>query len=101
MGSDDINIHDFGKTIRCKCVFSNDDGNTDPEIVVFKIKTPLGVVSAYTYGSDEEIVRSEAGVYFVDVIVNDYGYWSYRVEGSGGVVGTGEKGFRVRRSSFE
>lgn len=68
---------DKGDLARCTGSFtdSNDSG-VDPSAVYFKATNPLGVQTiSYQYGVDDELVRSAAGVYYVDVNANVAGRW--------------------------
>lgn len=57
----------------------------DPSSVVFKTLAPTSGAEAttYTYGVDAAVVRSSAGVFYLDVTCNARGTWWMQVKGSG------------------
>ena len=69
----------------------------DPASVVFKIRTPAGVVTTLTYGVDAAVVKSATGVYYVDRTLDAKGIWWLQYKGSGasGIQATGEVAVRV------
>lgn len=50
----------------------------DPDTLVFKIFSPAGVTTTYTYADGDEIVRQDAGDYYIDVTPDQAGRWFYR-----------------------
>lgn len=50
----------------------------DPDTLVFKLRSPAGVTTTYTYASGDEIVRQDAGDYYIDVTPTESGRWFYR-----------------------
>lgn len=96
------NVWDYGDLVRVQGSFT--DANSvaqDPTSVYFQIKNPWGSVSAYTYGSNTQVVRSATGVYHVDVSADAVGWWKYRWYSSGAGQASGEGEFRVQESEFD
>ena len=76
--------HAVGTTVRIACNFQDDDGtDIDPDGVVFKVRSPAGTVTTYTYGTDAALVRQNTGDYYVDLVPTDSGRWHYRWVSSG------------------
>lgn len=91
--------YDIGDTRRLTATFTNLAGTeTDPSTVTFKIKLPDGTVTTYVYGTDAELVRSGAGVYYVDYSITQAGRYSYRFEGTGTVATAENSEFYARRN---
>ncbi len=64
-------------------VVDPDDGTTavDPVALVVKVLPPgETAATTYTYGTDAELVRSDAGEYYIDVELDDGGNWFVRME---------------------
>lgn len=69
-----------GELVRVAGVFTNlETGEAiDPAVLTLAYKRPDEEVVTLTYGTDEEVVREEAGVYHVDIALDDAGVWRYR-----------------------
>jgi len=91
-----INIYENGQKVKCAVMFTVSDIATDPTTVTAKVKDPSGNVSTYVYGTDEEVVKSSAGNYYIDVTTDEKGLWHFRFEGTGTCVAVEESAFRVR-----
>ena len=91
-----INVYENGQQVRCTCTFTVNSVNTDPTTVTAKVKDPSGVETSYVYGVDEEVVKSAAGIYYIDVTTDENGLWYFRFEGTGTCVAVEESAFRVR-----
>lgn len=96
-----------GSTVRITGTFlDQDDTDTDPTVsVVFKIRSPSGTETTYTYGTDAELQRESTGDYTCDVRVTEGGRWLYRWEAQT-TIGTtayvaGEGAIVVQRSDFD
>jgi hypothetical protein len=91
-----------GSLIRVSVTFQNVNGiATDPGAVTFRIVTPSGTDTTYTYGQpDGMIVKDGVGRYHADVSANAEGRWRYRFAGTTPVQSADEGFFRVRESSF-
>lgn len=51
----------------------------DPTAVFVLVDSPDDAVVSYQYGVDAEIVKSDTGVYYIDIDTSgDPGTWSYR-----------------------
>jgi len=95
------NSYDKGDLVRCTGTFANSAGTAqDPSVVLFKVKNPLGTTTTYTYNTDAELVRSSAGVYYVDVDATIEGDWYYRFQSTGTGQAAGESYFNVGKSVF-
>lgn len=55
----------------------------DPGGLVFKSKSPTGVVATLTYGVDAALVKDAVGQYHVDLTLSAAGTWKYRWECTG------------------
>lgn len=89
--------------IRLETKFFDDNGDdTDPDTVLCKIKSPRGVITTYTYLSDDALGKASIGDYYLDVTPDMTGRWFYRWEGTGnGTVVADEGNFLVQASEFE
>jgi hypothetical protein len=67
-------------TNRIEGFLTDEDGEPiDPSIsVVFKLRSPDGEFSEFTYGTDPEVQRSEEGIYTADVKPTSPGRWFYQ-----------------------
>lgn len=73
-----------GALVRLTCTAKNvSDALVDPSTLTFKVADPHGEVTTYVYDTDEEIVRSSLGVFYVDVSVTRAGIYSYRFSSTG------------------
>lgn len=94
-----MNVYEVGELVRCSGVFTNQAGSAvDPSTVTFRVRKPDDTVTAYVYGTDEEVVKDATGNYHVDVSATTSGRWFYRWEGGGTGQSAGEKTFRVQAS---
>lgn len=93
------NAYDIGDLVRCTGTFASSGANVNPAAVMFKAKSPAGVVTTYTYGVDAALVRDATGVYHVDVSATEAGDWSYRFwsTGTGQAAAEGQFGVRFSR----
>lgn len=69
----------------------------DPSSLTFRVTSPGGTVTNYVYGIDVNTGRISTGKYYLDLLTDPSGLWSYEVESAGpGTVQGGEQGtFRV------
>lgn len=96
-----INEYAVGDLVRLTGTLETADGtNVDPTTVVCKVKKPSGTVTTYTYNSDPFPVKSETGVYYVDVTTDEAGEWWYRFVSTGTGQAADEQRFYVRESQF-
>lgn len=93
--------YDIGDVVRCTGTFTDADGNAqDPSGVIFRVEDPSGNEMTYIYGTDAEVIKTATGIYYVDVTIDEAGYWHYRFEGTGTGASGGESYFTVRSSQF-
>lgn len=91
--------YDRNDVIRCSVNFKNLAGTDfDPAAVIFKLRTPAGVESSKTYGTDIELVKDSTGNYHIDFEVLEGGTYYFRFKGTG--AGAGEDSFVVNHSQF-
>lgn len=63
-----------GTRVRITGSFELDDAPLDPGTLVFRIRRHAKAAhEAYTYGVDEEIVRTEAGEYYFEILLDTPG----------------------------
>lgn len=90
-----------GSVERIQVDIKDDDGTyVDPSTLVFKILSPSGVLTTYTYPASIQIVNDSDGIYHVNYKVDESGSWTYRWESTGPGEGAIEDTFQVARSSF-
>ena len=94
------NAFEQGNLVRVQGVFKDSDSAAvDPTGVTFKYQVAQGTVTTYVYGTDDEIVRSTAGTYYVDLSLAASGWWYYCWAGSG--TGQAEQPGRFRVLAHE
>lgn len=94
------NQYQVGDDVRCTGTFTNTAGsNADPDVVKFSFRNPSGTVTTYTYDTDDELVKSATGIYYVDVDADRSGTWWYRFFSTGTGKAAGEQDFIVQRSN--
>lgn len=77
--------------VRLTANFTDDDGvDADPETVTFTAKSPSGDAVTYTYLTDDNLGRLDAGDFYCDITPNESGRWFWRwvATGAGTTVGT-------------
>jgi hypothetical protein len=68
-----------GQAVRIPINFEDSsDADIDPATVQFQFKDPRGVITTYVYGTDAQLIRSDAGDYYVDVVPDRSGRWYYK-----------------------
>jgi hypothetical protein len=74
----------------------------DPDEVVVRIKPPPGAGPhlRYTYGVDDEVQRTGAGIYPVTVVCPRAGLWVARIEVDGSLEGAYEQSWKIEPSAF-
>ncbi len=61
--------------------FVDESGNDyDPEVVTLRIMDPCGVETAYVYGTDDEVTRTDSGNYVGTIRPGSAGRWLRRWE---------------------
>jgi hypothetical protein len=77
------------------------DTLTDPSAVVFRWRTPAGVETAYTYGTDSEVAKTATGIYtFTPPTIAAQGKHTVRAKGTAGLIAAAELAVAARASSF-
>jgi len=90
--------YDIGDRPRETASFTNAAGAAaDPTTVKCHVENPAGSVASHTYSaSSGEIVRTGAGVYYLDITTTGFGQYEVRWSGTGTVVASVEGYFSVR-----
>jgi hypothetical protein len=92
---------DVGDEVRCSVTFTDAIAKTPADAnVEFKVKTPSGVETTYTYGVDANVVRDGVGQYHADVFINESGTWYFRFVASGALRAAVERARDVRETHF-
>jgi len=95
-----MNVYDKGDLVRCSGTFTTSAGVAqDPTVVKAKVKTPGGVTTTYTYGTDAALVKDSTG-YHVDVSATESGLWHYSFWSTGTGQAAEEESFYVDESRF-
>ena len=92
--------YDKGDSVRCQGTFTLSGVDVDPTTVTVKLQDPSGNEEVFVYGTDPEIVRAAAGVYTIDVTLDEHGIWFYRWEATGNLIAAHEGNFYVADSEF-
>lgn len=75
---------DLGDIMRVTATFTDSGGNAvDPDTVTFSVLHDDDEQVDYVYGTDVEVVQQTTGVYYLDVELDDTGYWRTRVASTG------------------
>lgn len=78
------------------------DAPKDPTEATIKLRSPYAVETEYVYGTDDEFVRDDVGVYHLDLDPDAVGTWFYRILGTGtNVQSAEERPFIIRASAFK
>lgn len=93
-----------GDQVKCTGIFT--DGTkqpVDPTTVTYKLKRSDGTIVEYTT-PDAKIVKEDTGIYYVLYTILDTdpggGLWTYRLAGTGNVIGADENTFWVAETAF-
>lgn len=90
-----------GRQVRLPANFSRDGSDVDPTTVTLKLRSPCGVETTYTY-ADDDITRTSAGDYYIDVTPTEGGRWWYRWETTGtDTTDASEGNFVAQESPFD
>jgi hypothetical protein len=74
-----MNSYIVGNLVHISVVFTTTAGAAiDPTVVKCLVRTPAGVTTTYTYGTDAALVKAAVGSYYLDVDANAEGIWNYR-----------------------
>ncbi len=90
--------YQLGQGFKITETFSVDGTPTDPTTVIFSVRDPLNVVTAYTFGVDSEVTNPSVGVYVLTLTPPLVGTYGYSVTGTGAVADVGVGGFTVLQS---
>ena len=99
-----MNSYNVGTAAKCQTTFYSDNAKTtpaDPTTVKFRLTSPAGVITEYTYPTDAQLVKSGTGVYYVNVTPTAGGVWTYTFRGTGAIVETPEEKFVAVATAFE
>lgn len=79
------NTYELDTLIQVQTTFTLEDGVTpvDPTGVIVYVRTPDGVVAAYTYGVDPAVMQLGVGNYALDLTTSQSGPWVYKWQGTG------------------
>jgi hypothetical protein len=89
-----LNEYDIGDVASVTAVFRVAGVPTDPTVVTAEVRKPSGL-DTYVVAAGE-ITTAAAGVYNLNIVVDEPGDWWYRFVGTGAATGAQEGGFRVR-----
>ena len=86
------NSYDKGQQIKCTGEFQDvaTGAYVDPTTVTFRVKDPSNNLSAHVYGVDVNVLRTAAGKYRYDLLLDEAGDWWLRWEGTGSHAGARE-----------
>lgn len=87
--------YDKGDYIRLTGTWRNDTSAlVDPTTVTLKIQSPDGSISSITYASGA-VIRDSVGVFHYDYQPSVQGNYTYRWEGTGNAIASGQGSFFV------
>lgn len=96
-----MTAYDVGDQVKLTATFTNASAvAADPTAVTVKTKTPAGVTTTYTYGVDNEVVKSATGIYYILLTLATAGLWYVRFAGTGAIVAAAETSIDVMESNF-
>lgn len=86
--------------VRLEAHFFNDAGDdTDPDTVTLMTMSPTGGATTYTYQTDDELGRTDAGDFYCDVTPDESGRWYWRWTATGSSTTVAQEGhFLVQHS---
>ncbi len=88
-------LYEPGTQVRLSNIFSVAGTDTDPTTVQLKVKDPAGAVTTYDYPAT--VTKDSTGHFHRDITPTVIGRWFYKWIGTGAVIATVERSFRVRR----
>jgi uncharacterized protein YfaS (alpha-2-macroglobulin family) len=92
--------YDYGDLVNLTANFQTGGVDVDPTAVYCQVMNPAGSVVTYAYGTDEELVKDNAGDYHLEVNANQAGRWRYRWYSTGTGQAADEGSFYVANSRF-
>ena len=96
-----MDVYDVGDRRKLSVAVTDENGTAaDPDDVTFLMSDPDGIVTAYEYGIDSELVRTGTGAYHVEWDCLTPGNHVWRIEAAGSVAAAEESFFHVRQSQI-
>ncbi len=91
----------FNDVFKLRGSFSVFDTNvlTDPTTVTFKVRTPSGVTTSYTYAGTT-VTKESTGVFYKNITLSEAGIWACALVGTGTVAKTEWVTIKVRGSEY-
>lgn len=90
-----------GNLVRVSVVFTNTAGAAvDPTVVKCLVRTPAGVTTTLTYGTDAALIKATTGSYYLDVDASSEGIWYYRFYSTGTGQAAADGAFAISDSVF-
>jgi hypothetical protein len=85
----------YNSVVRADVAFTAVSGGTavDPGTVTAKVRDPSRNVSSFVYNTDDEVVKSATGNYYIDIELDEAGLWKVRWDGEGANQAAGETEF--------
>jgi hypothetical protein len=76
-----------GRSVKASFLFVDEDGDaTDPTTIMLRYRKPQGGWREYTYGTDAEVNRVSAGIYYVTMSIDSPGTWRVGARSTGAVI---------------
>lgn len=99
------NHYFLGADVRCWVTFQDSAGTAqDPTAVNFKFMDASGNTTSYVYGgtgANTALVKSDTGIYYVDIDADEKGTFWYRWWSTGTGKAAAEASFRVEESRVD
>jgi len=93
--------YDLGDVVRVTGTWTNAAGAaTDPTSVYCKYMDPSRNVTSLEYGVDAALVKSDTGIYYVDISADEPGRWFVRFYSTGTGQAAEESNFDIVKSEF-
>jgi hypothetical protein len=97
-----MDVFELGQVVRQNVTFKNLAGvAVDPGALTVKVKSPLGVVTTYVYGTDAQVVKDSEGNYHIDLDLDGQGVWSGKWIGTGANKGSKKFNFKIDEDEFD
>lgn len=90
----------IGNVLKLAANFQSNSSDVDPGGVTFKIKSPLGIVTTYVYGTNSELVKESTGDYYVHFQPTEEGRHVYRFVSTISYIAAAEASFDVAETQF-
>lgn len=95
------NQYDIGDVVRISAAFKNmAKVLVDPTTITLEIKNPSGTIITWVYDVDPEVIRTGAGVYYADYLIEKSGIHYFKWFGTGDVTAAEEWQFFVKATQF-